>query len=301
MDDCIFAEWNTDLAEATADHRDSAAVSSIGHGEWAGVRAEVVEIQGPGSVLRLLPPSDARLVVMLEEIGGRIESRLQPARPNPSVPHRLTFAPPGIALWQYADHIDYARALVISFDPNRMRTDWAELVERTRPSSPLTLFSDPAIWVCGELIARECLVSEWLGQVFCESLAAILVIRLLRSGLFTEPERLQGGLAPWRLNRVTKIIAERLAEPLPMTELAAIAGMSQSHFSRSFKQSTGFSPNRWRLKLRIEMAKRLLDEGLLPIAEIADAVGCADQSHLTRLFSSIVGTTPARWQQRHRR
>jgi transcriptional regulator GlxA family with amidase domain len=43
-----------------------------------------------------------------------------------------------------------------------------------------------------------------------------------------------------------------------LATLAELAGLSQSHYSRAFKASTGLAPYQWQLQTRIERAKDLL-------------------------------------------
>jgi AraC family transcriptional regulator len=88
-------------------------------------------------------------------------------------------------------------------------------------------------------------------------------------------------------------MADRLAEPVPLADLAALAGLSVSQFSRQFKARTGLPPHRFLLRLRVEQAGLLLRTGTDPIAEIAVRCGFSHQEHLTRVLRAQLGTTPA--------
>jgi AraC family transcriptional regulator len=107
----------------------------------------------------------------------------------------------------------------------------------------------------------------------------------------------RGGLAPWQLRRVTDYLHEHLADAGDMAALAGIVGLSDGHFSRAFKVSTGVPPHRWLLNARVAKARDLLMQSKLSLAEISLAVGFADQAHFTRTFGSIVGTSPRAWQR----
>jgi len=52
----------------------------------------------------------------------------------------------------------------------------------------------------------------------------------------------------------------RLDEDVPLTRLAEEAGLSELHFSRLFKKTTGFSPSQYFIRLRMAHARRLLRE-----------------------------------------
>lgn len=114
-----------------------------------------------------------------------------------------------------------------------------------------------------------------------------------------EPARppYQSRLAPWQLRRVTEFMRANLAETLQLSQLAAISGLSTSHFGRAFKGSTGLPPHRWHLNLRIDQARTMLTEAGASLADVACATGFADQSHFTRVFSKIVGISPGAWRR----
>jgi AraC family transcriptional regulator len=104
-------------------------------------------------------------------------------------------------------------------------------------------------------------------------------------------------LSPLQERRVTSRLLDDLASDTSLSELAALCGLSRSHFIRAFKQSTGIPPYRWLLMHRVERAKDLLRETKLSIAEIAVTCGFADQSHLTRVFSKAFGISPGAWRR----
>jgi AraC family transcriptional regulator len=92
---------------------------------------------------------------------------------------------------------------------------------------------------------------------------------------------------------VRELLEARLAEPIPLADMAAVAGLSVSQFSRRFKATIGLSPHRYLLRLRVEQAGRMLRTGTLPIADVAVACGFSHQEHLTRVMRAHLGTTPA--------
>jgi AraC family transcriptional regulator len=116
-------------------------------------------------------------------------------------------------------------------------------------------------------------------------------------GLRTIKSPPKGGLAPWQERRAREMLAENLHSDQSLKDIAAAVGLSVSHFSRAFQQSTGLPPHRWQLRFRIELAKRLLDDATRSLVDIALAAGFADQSHFTRAFSSFVGASPGAWRR----
>jgi AraC family transcriptional regulator len=112
-----------------------------------------------------------------------------------------------------------------------------------------------------------------------------------RHSITSFPEPAGSGLSPRQLDAVRELMDQRLADPVPLAELADVAALSVSQFARQFKASTGESPHRFLMWLRLEQACRLLT-GSLPIAEIAVRSGFSHQEHLTRVMRAQLGTTP---------
>lgn len=102
-----------------------------------------------------------------------------------------------------------------------------------------------------------------------------------------------GGLDPV-VRRARERLAEALAEPLTIADLADETGVSRYALIRRFARTTGLTPHAWRMQRRVEAARRLLAAGTPP-AEAAAALGFADQAHLTRLFRRQFGMTPGRY------
>jgi transcriptional regulator GlxA family with amidase domain len=88
-------------------------------------------------------------------------------------------------------------------------------------------------------------------------------------------------------------------EDWPVQRLARVSGVSQAHFSRSFKQAFGVPPHRYLLTRRIERAMSLLRDTDLPITDIAFGTGWESLGTFGRIFRDITGETPsairARW------
>lgn len=89
-------------------------------------------------------------------------------------------------------------------------------------------------------------------------------------------------------------------EPHTVPQLAALAGMSPSHFSRVFKTSFGTSPIDWLRRERINQAKRRLGDTADPVQWIAEAVGYRDRFFFSKDFKKLTGLTPSEFRRRER-
>lgn len=95
--------------------------------------------------------------------------------------------------------------------------------------------------------------------------------------------------------RACEFIDAHLGDAMPVTGVAAAAGVHPSHLTRLFRAHGGCSPARWLRNRRLEVAKVRLRTTDTPLAGIASDLGFYDQSHFTNVFRSATGTTPARW------
>ncbi len=131
-----------------------------------------------------------------------------------------------------------------------------------------------------------------LGQH--ESLLAILGYALRCYGPSQEVRPL--GAAPRSVSRARDHLHAYWSEPVTLTELSAVAGLSPFRLARVFKAATGLPPHAYQIQLRVARAQEGLRAGL-PIAQVALDCGFADQSHLTRVFKRSLGFTPGQFRK----
>lgn len=100
------------------------------------------------------------------------------------------------------------------------------------------------------------------------------------------------GLPSSTMKVVEDYVAKNLDKQVSLTDLAQLAGLSDSAFSRRFKTQTGVTPYRHVLNERLAEAKRLLRSTDWHLADIAGATGFCSQAHFTTTFKSHTGLTP---------
>ncbi|WP_119287739.1 helix-turn-helix domain-containing protein [Streptomyces sp. YIM 130001] len=89
----------------------------------------------------------------------------------------------------------------------------------------------------------------------------------------------------------------RLAEPLTLDSLARHAAVSPRTFSRRFVEDTGYTPMQWVMRVRIDMARELLERSERSVEQIAADVGLGTGSNLRLHFQRILGTTPIEYRR----
>lgn len=79
---------------------------------------------------------------------------------------------------------------------------------------------------------------------------------------------------------------------LSMEEMAEMAGLSRTQFNFRFRKLLRMSPSEYLLKLRVEIAQKLLNTTEKSVADIAFEAGFYDQSHFSKRFKKTTGLTP---------
>jgi AraC family transcriptional regulator len=132
------------------------------------------------------------------------------------------------------------------------------------------------------------------GPLYAEGLGVALAGLLLRAyATSVSPQRkAELRLGAKTLRRVLAYIDDHLASTLSLQELAALGGVSVSHFSLLFRHATGCAPHEFVIRRRVARAAAMLMKHDLSTAAIAAAVGFYDQSHLSRHMRRILGRTP---------
>ena len=111
------------------------------------------------------------------------------------------------------------------------------------------------------------------------------------------PELQRGGLAPWQARRVASYVAGNLGGRIRTTDLAAVAQLSASHFTRAFKETFGETPLGYVSRQRMRYAQDLMLKSGECLSQIALTCGHCDQSHFTRVFRRKVGMSPRAWRR----
>jgi AraC family transcriptional regulator len=102
------------------------------------------------------------------------------------------------------------------------------------------------------------------------------------------------------VDRVCRQVERSIAEGTPITQrsLASAVGVSTGHLSRVFRQSTGDTFERYVMRRRVELARRLLLDPAHNVSTVARQCGFKDASYFARVFRRIVGLPPAAYSRR---
>jgi AraC family transcriptional regulator len=273
---------------------------SVARRSWNGVSLDVISAHCAGRVAHhLCYESHTRLAALLEEVGSPCEPRLREHEPcsAPYVPHHLYFVPAGMDVWGYSKDMRFVKDAVLTFDLDLVAERLEHALGRNVGEAPRLRFADERLWTLIKFLSDVVDDYDPSSQLYGDGLTAAILARLALQP--TRPDRHVGGLAPWQLNRVLEYLDAHVSQRVALATLAALVGLSQSHFSHAFRVSTGVAPYRWQLEARIRHAQRLLLGTRTPLEQVAEATGFADAVHFGRTFRRLTGTPPAAWRDGH--
>ncbi|XVU26351.1 GlxA family transcriptional regulator [Actinoplanes sp. CA-054009] len=144
------------------------------------------------------------------------------------------------------------------------------------------------------------LVEEDLGRDAALAVARALVMFLRRPGNQAQFSAQLSAQTARRepLRDVQRLIIEHPDADLSVAALAAHANLSPRQFARAFAAETGTSPGRYVDRVRLETARRLLEETTDGVAEVAKAAGYGTSEAMRRAFLGALGASPAEYRRR---
>ncbi|SDR48918.1 transcriptional regulator, AraC family with amidase-like domain [Rhizobiales bacterium GAS113] len=144
------------------------------------------------------------------------------------------------------------------------------------------------------------LIEEDQGRAFALRCARSMVVPFKRAGgqaQFSLQLQAQFASTP-AVQRVQEWAAENISGDLSVTTLAARAGMSERNFARLFREATGMTPAEFVERLRVDAARRLLENPAQRRECIATECGFGSADTLRRVFQKRVGVTPSQYRDR---
>jgi AraC-like DNA-binding protein len=147
-----------------------------------------------------------------------------------------------------------------------------------------------------QLVIEESRAQRPARDVVLARLLEVLLIEALRSttGTAASPGLLRG-LADARLAAAIRRIHESPTHAWTVAQLAKEAALSRSAFFERFSRAVGVPPMEYLLAWRMALAKRLLRQDNLGIAEVAERVGYSSASTFSVAFARHVGLPPTRY------
>jgi len=145
------------------------------------------------------------------------------------------------------------------------------------------------------------LIDRYVGTASAQSIARFFAMRWHDDGQspyigFAPPT----GHGDAAVANVQAWLDQNFSMANPVEEMVKRSGVAERSFKRRFTQATGVSPLEYVQRLRIEYAKRRLEQSDAPIDEVSWAVGYEDPASFRRLFRRVTGVAPGAYRRRYR-
>ena len=94
------------------------------------------------------------------------------------------------------------------------------------------------------------------------------------------------------VHAVERLMAERGAANLTIQEIAGAIHISSGHLSRVFRKTTGFTLENYLIRQRVELAKKMLLDPRLNVAEVSERCGFCTPAYFASVFKKYAACTP---------
>ncbi|WP_191014922.1 AraC family transcriptional regulator [Treponema zioleckii] len=146
-----------------------------------------------------------------------------------------------------------------------------------------------------EVIFENLLFEDKINDKFSEAakktLLSELFVCLARNGSGLSEEKLMNETEA-NIQDAAKHIFEHYSEEITLKEASSIAGMSETYFSKKFREVTGFGFKEYLTNIRMQHAINMLTSGDLTITEIAIECGFPDANYFGDTFKKRTGMSP---------
>lgn len=165
-------------------------------------------------------------------------------------------------------------------------------------------FADPL----GVALTRQILAELYAPQAEERTAYVSAMVGALKAHILSGPpahgnpaEIPVSDFSAYRLHKIMNAVLAHPEEDHSLEQMAAVAGVTPSHFCRLFKKATGISPHQYVMKARLDRAQQMLVQTDLSLVALSEATGFTSQSHFSRAFRAWFGTSPSDYRQQERR
>jgi AraC-like DNA-binding protein len=140
------------------------------------------------------------------------------------------------------------------------------------------------------------------GECVRLRLSELLFVEVVRRYLATLPAEQTGWLAGLRdavVGRALALLHERPSHAWTLERLARDVGLSRSALADRFAHFVGQPPMQYLTRWRMQVAARLLADGVAKVSAVALEVGYDSEAAFSRAFKKVAGVPPATWRTRH--
>jgi len=190
-------------------------------------------------------------------------------------------------------HWDHAERLSLQFPTSKVRPD--KIYVR-----------DGNLFTCGGVTAGidlclALLAEDW-GQEMAVHVAKRLIVYIRRDGGQSQysPYLAVGPDEDSLVAKVLKYVTDHISEALNIEDIADAVGVSRRTFSRAFAKHANVTPSVFVDQVRIDFARKLLEETDVPLKTVAFRCGFNSATQMRMIFLRQLGSSPKDYRERFR-
>ena len=175
---------------------------------------------------------------------------------------------------------------------------------RVRPEK--IFHRDGNLFTCGGVAAGIdlclSLIAEDWGHELALKVAKRLIVYIRRDGGQSQysPYLATGPEEDSLINKVLRFVTDHVSEALTIEDIADAVGFSRRTFSRTFAKDAKVTPSVFVEQVRINFARKLLEETDVPLKTVAFRCGFRNATQMRMIFSRQLNTTPKLYRERFR-
>lgn len=289
-------------AEILDEHVPGDLVASSRGSSWRDVIAQIF-VRRPVQESLTIPAVPEPLIVWVISGAARVEERMlggdwKASEVHPGDFFLTTALMPCELRWKTLEPAPF-RVMHLYLGLSLMRRATADVFGDTDPLASLREVSGERDPVLSSLLAslRDEVMRSSASALLVQGLASSVAVHLVRCYAGESPtiRAPHGGLPAFKIHRALASMHDRMTRELDLSRLAREARLSDAHFSRAFKKSTGLAPSQYLTRMRMERARRLLRETVRSVVDVGLEVGYASPSHFAQVFRREVGVLPSEY------
>lgn len=190
-------------------------------------------------------------------------------------------------------HWDHAQRLSDQFPGSKVRPD-------------KIFVRDGNLFTCGGVTASIdlclALIAQDWGHELALKVAKQLIVYIRRDGGQSQysPYLAVGPDEDSLVARVLKYVTDHISDDLSIEAIADAVGVSRRTFSRAFGKHAQVTPSVFVDQVRIDFARKLLEETDVPLKTVAFRCGFDNATRMRMIFSRQLHTTPKQYRERFR-
>lgn len=138
-------------------------------------------------------------------------------------------------------------------------------------------------------------VRERCGKTLVAEISEQFILERVRDSKYLQhiPLAARMGNHHKALVEVAALMEANIEEPLSLEDLSQLAGLSQRHLQRMFREALHVTPSRYYLDLRLRRARELLLQTEMSITSITVACGFQSACHFSKRYRALYGKPPS--------